>query len=97
MAVPRVAASEAVELIDEDFRMISVEPTEPPTGSAGNDWHCYTIGQGGNRIRGYRQGKLMAVTRSVEDIVLRLNERRMGKRGRTQIDMTARRKSADPG
>jgi len=86
-----------VNLIQENYKMISVVPSEAPKGSAGADWHCYTIGQGDNKIRGYRQGQLTAVTRSVENIVLQLNERRMGKRGRTQIDMTARRKSADKG
>ena len=47
----------------------------------GTDWHCYVIGQGTNTIRGYRQGSLEAVRQSTEEIVTRLNERRLGKRG----------------
>ena len=39
----------------------------------GTDWHCYTIEQGSNTIRGYQQGKIQAVRESVEAIVERLN------------------------
>ena len=47
-------------------------------GGAG--WHCYVIGQGANTIRGFKRGTLEAVRQSVEEIVMRLNERRLGKR-----------------
>ena len=48
----------------------------------GNGWHCYVIGQGENQIRDYQQGSLEDVTKSVEEIVSGLNERRLGSRAR---------------
>lgn len=80
--------------MEEDYEIISVEPAEAPDDLGGTDWYCYIIGQGANRIRGYRQGNPNSVRRSVEEIVLRLNERRIGKRGRVHLDMSSPRKSA---
>ena len=79
---------------DQAYEVLSIRPTGPPCELEGADWHCYVIAQGNNTMRGYRQGKLSAVTRSVDEIVLRLNERRMGKRGRVHLDMSARGKPA---
>ncbi len=61
----------------------------------GTDWHCYIIEQGKNTIRGYKQGSLKVVTKSVEEIVMQLNERRFGKRGRVHLDMSTRAKKAE--
>ena len=74
-------------MIEEDFEVVSVCPAEPPHDVEGSDWHCYTIVQGTNTIRGYRKGSLGAVTRAVEENVDRLNERRTGKRGRVHLVM----------
>ena len=82
-------------MMTKDYEIISVEPAEAPHDMDGVDWHCYVIAQGANRIRGYRQGNLMSVTKSVENIVLQLNERRVGKRGRVHIDMSTRAKPAN--
>ena len=79
---------------DEDYAIVSVKPTDPPGGMVGTDWHCYTIVQGKNTIRGYQQGNIKAVTRAVEDIVVRLNERRYGKRGRVHLTIPAQGKKA---
>jgi hypothetical protein len=68
-------------LIEDDYEIVSVESTIPPEHMDGTDWHCYVIGQGTNTIRGYQQGSLEIVRQSVEEIVTRLNERRLGKRG----------------
>ena len=84
-------------MIEKDYEIVSVEPVDPPENMDGTDWHCYVIGQGRNRIRGYRQGDLASVKRSVEEIVLHLNERRVGKRGRVHLDMSHRGKSAKTG
>ena len=54
----------------------------------GTGWYCYVIGQGTNIIRGYQQGSLETVRQSVEEIVTRLNERRLGKRGQVYVGMT---------
>ena len=68
-------------MIEDDYEIVSVESTVPPEPMGGTGWHCYVIGQGTNTIRGYQQGSLAAVRQSVEEIVTRLNERRLGKRG----------------
>ena len=75
---------------DQAYEVLSIRATEPPPDADGADWHCYVISQGDNTIRGYRQGSLKSVTRSVEEIVLQLNERRMGRRGRVHLYTTGR-------
>jgi len=85
-----------LETIDgEAYEILSVQPTEPPAEMEGKNWHCYVITQGSNRIHGYRRGSLSSVTSSVEEIVMRLNERRLGKRGRVHLDMTYKGKPAN--
>ena len=81
-------------MIEEDFVIVSVEPTDPPAAMVGTGWHCYVIEQGENTIRGYRRGTTKAVMQSVEEIVERLNERRYGKRGRVHLKMSAQSKKA---
>ena len=76
-------------MIEDDYEIVSVEPTAPPKHFGGTGWHCYVIGQGENTIRGYRQGSMEIVRESVEEIVARLNERRFGKRGRVHLDMSS--------
>jgi hypothetical protein len=84
-------------VIDKDYEIVSVEPVEPPDDMEGTGWHSYIIGQGVNKIQGYRQGDLASVMQSVEEIVMRLNERRIGKRGRVHLDMSHRGKPAKTG
>ena len=81
-------------MIEEDYAIVSVEPTDPPGDMAGTGWHCYIIEQGSNTIRGYQQGNIKTVRRSVEEIVMRLNERRYGKSGRVHLTMSARGKKS---
>jgi hypothetical protein len=83
-----------IPLIEENYAIVSVEPTDPPGDTAGTGWHCYIIKQGSNRIRGYQQGDIKAVTRAVEEIVMRLNERRYGRGGRVHLTMSAQGKKA---
>jgi len=80
--------------MNQDYEVISVESTSPPYDLEGANWYRYTIGQGKNRIFGYRQGDLGTITRSVEDLVLRLNERRFGSKGRVHLCMSSRGKPA---
>ena len=75
--------------MNEDYQVVSIEPSDPPAGMEGADWHCYTIEQGENQIRGFQQGKLKAVRRAVDEIVVRLNERRYGKSGRVHLTMSS--------
>ena len=81
-------------MIEEDYAIVSVEPADPPGDMAGTGWHCYIIEQGDNRIRGYQQGSAKAVRRAVEEIVVRLNERRYGKSGRVHLTMSSPAKKA---
>jgi hypothetical protein len=67
---------------DEPFRLLSIDPTAAPAGSAGRDWLMYRIAQGPNMITGYRQGSRNEVTTEVERIVVALNERRGRQGGR---------------
>jgi hypothetical protein len=73
---------------EEDYEIVSVEPSDPPRDMVGSGWHRYIIMQGCNTIRGYQQGNIEAVRRSVEEIVARLNERRYGKSGRVHLTMS---------
>lgn len=84
----------AIVLVEEDYEIVSVEPTDPPRDMVGTGWHCYVIGQGKNRIRGYQRGDIKAVTTAVEEIVERLNERRYGKSGRVHLTMSSPGKKA---
>lgn len=67
-------------LNDEEFVLVSVDRSAAPSGGEGDDWFCYRIAQGSNKIVGYRRGSQRAVKQDVQTIVLSLNERRTGKR-----------------
>ena len=73
-------------MIEDDYVIVSVESTVPPEHLAGSGWHRYVISQGSNTIRGYQQGSLETVQLAVEEIVTRLNERRLGKRGQVYLN-----------
>lgn len=79
-------------MIEDNYEIVSVRPTEPPTDMDGTNWHSYVIVQGTNTIRGYRQGSLSTVTKAVKDLVIQLNERRAGKRGRVHLVMPKSKK-----
>ena len=78
--------------IEETYGIVSVKPVDAPRGFVGTDWHCYVIEQGKNNIRGYRQGSIDTVTRAVEEIVVRLNERRRGRYERVHLTMPSQGK-----
>jgi len=79
-------------MIVENYEIESVKSTEPPPDMDGTDWHCYVIVQGSNKIRGYRQGDRSSVVTAVEEIVLQLNARRFGKRGRVHVVLPSGKK-----
>ena len=70
---------------DESFQLDNIERAQAPDGGAGPGWFRYTITQGPNTITGYRQGSQRAVSKAIKDIVLELNERRRGKKGRVHL------------
>ena len=62
--------------IGQPYQIVSVRRAEPPPGGEGSYWYRYVIAfEGANTIDGCRQGGLNAVTRAVEEIVAKLNER----------------------
>lgn len=79
----------------ESYEIASVQRAEPPSGAEGTDWHTYVITQGRNTIYGCRQGSHAAVLSEVEAIVLRLNERRSHKRGRTHVVLRGRKPAVE--
>ncbi|MDH3976949.1 MAG: hypothetical protein OEU86_00420 [Gammaproteobacteria bacterium] len=76
--------------LTEQYELEDIEKAKAPSGLDGADWFRYTIVQGQNRITGYRQGSQRTVTKAVKDIVVELNERRGGKKGR--VHLTSSRK-----
>ena len=79
-----VVFPEAPELPDP-FDIVSIRAVAAPPGTAGANWHRNEISQGGNRIVGYRAGATGMVREAVQLIVVRLNMRRMHRRGRVQL------------
>ena len=76
----------------EPFKLTSILKEEPPTGAEGIDWHRYVITQGDNTIVGHRRGSTRSVTLAVEEIVLHLNERRVGTDTRAYVSTHPYRK-----
>lgn len=81
----------SASVMENPFELVSIRRTGIPPGAEGSDWHHYVIRQGENEIQGYRQGTLDAVTEAVEQIVVRLNERRTSKGRRTHIVLKGRK------
>lgn len=70
---------------DHPFKVSSITRADAPAGAVSASWYRYEIAQGANAIVGHREGSLEAVTGAVDDIVARLNERRLGKTGRVHL------------
>ena len=67
----------------QPYEIVSVRRAKPPPDTEGSNWHRYVIAfEGSNSIHGCRQGNLRVVTGAVEEIVVQLNERHLGNRGR---------------
>jgi hypothetical protein len=65
-------------LLEVPFRLESITPADAPAGSDGS-WFRYVILQGENEITGLRAGSQNEVQRLVDEMIERLNERRLGK------------------
>ncbi len=77
----------------EPFKLKSIRKERSPAGAEGIDWHRYVITQGGNTIVGHRQGSTSSVRLATEEIVLHLNERRVGKLSRAIVNSHPYRKN----
>ncbi len=75
----------------DPFEMTALAKTEAPAGAQGTNWYRYVITQGANTIVGYRQGSLRTVRNGIDEIVVRLNERRAGKVGRVHLTPSPKR------
>ena len=70
---------EPFPVLDMPFRVDLISEAPAPDGS--NDiWHQYVISQGPNTINGLRPGARVEVASQLEEMVARLNQRRMGKK-----------------
>ncbi len=70
----------------QPYEIVSVQRAKPPPGEKGFYWYRYVIAfEGSNTIYGCRQGGIKAVTRAVEEIVVKVNERHLNNRGRVQL------------
>ncbi|MDY6948380.1 MAG: hypothetical protein SXG53_21980 [Pseudomonadota bacterium] len=65
-------------LLEVPFRLISITLAPAPAGCEGV-WHRYIITQGTNEITGMRAGSHAEVQRLVDEMIERLNQRRIGK------------------
>ena len=77
-------ATIAAENTTTEYRLVDIEPTQPPDGASG-EWFAYRISQGSNVIRGLKSGSRFSVAADVEQIVVVLNERRLVRRGRVNL------------
>ncbi len=68
------------------YEIVSVRRAKRPPGGKGSYWYRYVIAfEGTDTIHGCRQGGLKAVTRAVEEIIAKLNERHLNNRGRVEL------------
>jgi hypothetical protein len=65
-------------VLELPFKVDSIARASAPDGGDGV-WHSYVISQGTNTIKGTRAGTQAEVTTLLQDMVERLNERRVGK------------------
>ena len=66
----------------QPFEIIELIKTDPPEADDEREWYRYVISQGDKPIVGMRQGSKRSVKMAIEEVVLRMNERRLGKTGR---------------
>ncbi len=78
----------------QPYEVVSIKRAETPEGGTGTDWYDYEIALGTHSINGCRQGNLKTVTAAVDEIVIQMNERRFGKRGRVNLVPTPKKEAA---
>ncbi len=66
----------AENAFERNFKVTSIEKTDPPEGSADDKtWYRYTIGQGDSAITGKRAGSLASVRKHAGEFAENLNRR----------------------
>ena len=66
------------------FKVVSVEKSDAPQGSEGNNWHRYVVERGDSQIIGNMQGSLEKVKLKVNEFVENLNQRTASPKGNSQ-------------
>ncbi len=79
---PKVLTMDASFWKTQPFKIIELTKTDPPEADDEREWYRYVISQGDKPIIGLRQGSKRSVKMAIEEVVLRMNERRLGKTGR---------------
>ncbi len=79
----------------QPFKIIELTKTDPPDADDDREWHRYVISQGDKPIVGLRQGSKRSVKAAIEEVVFRMNERRMGKTGRPSASRKTDDRSAE--
>ncbi len=78
--------------VEQPYEIVSVRRAKPPPGGKGSNWYRYVIAfEDTNTIHGCRQGGLKVVTRAVEEMVAKMNERHLwysSKPGRIHLVLT---------
>lgn len=59
----------------KQFRLVSIEKTDPPEDVSGGEWYRYSIEHDSSPIDGMRSGTLRSVTQHLEEYVENLNAR----------------------
>ncbi len=79
----------------QPFKIVSVQQAERPPDGKGSNWHRYVIEfEGTNTIHGCRQGGLKAVTRAVEEMVARMNNRHLNRTIKpSRVDITLKKRT----
>ncbi len=77
----------------EPYKLKSLRTARTPARAEGIGWHRYVITQGSNTIVGHRQGSTSSVRLVVEEIVVHLNERRVGNVTRAIVNSHPYRKN----
>ena len=67
--------TEIEEVLENRYKVTSIEKTDPPEGEPEGQWYEYVIGSGSSAIRGKRAGSKKAVTEYVTKYAENLNAR----------------------
>jgi len=78
------------------FILVSVEKSEAPKGTKGDNWYKYIIERGNNKIVGNMCGSLQKVEKNVSDYVDNLNERVASPKGRSLWSPTRTQQKQPP-
>ncbi len=92
---PKVLPMDASFWKTQPFKIVELSKTDPPDADDNRDWYRYVISQGDKPIVGMRQGSKRSVKEAIEEVVFRMNERRLGKTGRPSASRKTDDRSAE--